>query len=178
MGWGISDAFNLALKPITVPAKYLWKGTKKVGRALGITHADANPEQVRMSRVRAAVNRQKAAQARARAADAQSEAEYRAQQAFAAAADAEADAADAEATAKEAAMQTAESEFMPGQTDADATDSSGRTAPVITQLPDTPVPPTPTAVKLKAQRRALVAKKNPLAAKKSSPRARSSPPRA
>ena len=166
MGWGISDAFNLALKPITLPAKYLWKGTKKVGRALGITHADANPEQVRMSRIRAAVNRQKAAQARARAADAQSEAEYRAQQAFAAAADAEADAADAEATAKEAAMQTAESEFMPGQTDADAdaADSSGR-APVITQLPDTPVPPTPTAVKLKAQRRALVAKKNPLAAK-------------
>jgi hypothetical protein len=173
VGWGISDAFSLAMKPITIPAKHLWAATKWTGRKLGITKGgSASPEQVRLGRLRAAQQRARAAQARARAADAQSEAEYRAQQQLAAAADAEADAADAEATAKEAAIQTAEAEYLPGQTDVEAeaasssgTDTSGRTAPVITQLPDTPAPPTPTAVKLKAQRRALVAKKNPLAAK-------------
>jgi hypothetical protein len=123
IGFGISDAFSFAMKPITVPAKYLWKGTKAVARAVGITHGDATPQAVRMQRLKAAQARTRAAQARARAADSQSEAEYRAAQAFATAADAEAEAADAEATAKEAAMQTAEAEFLPGQaTDANADD--------------------------------------------------------
>jgi hypothetical protein len=80
--------------------------------------------------MKAAQQRRQAAQARARAADAQSEAEYRAQQALAQAADAEADAADAEATAREAAMQTAEAEFMPGQTDADASDDQQGSRPM------------------------------------------------
>ena len=173
VGWGISDAFSFALKPITVPAKYAWKGVKKVGRALGITHGDATPQAVRMQRLKAAQARTRAAQARARAADAQSEAEYRAAQAFATAADAEAEAADAEATAKEAAMQTAEAEFMPGQTDAEASaaDTSGYTRPVITPLPPTPAETDADAksaaakTALKKTRRAIVAKKNPHAAK-------------
>jgi hypothetical protein len=117
IGWGIDDAFNLALKPVTVPLKYLWKGTKAAARGLGITHADNSPEQVRLARMKAAQERRRAAQARARAADAQSEAEYRAQQALADAADTEADAADAEAVSREAAMQTAEAQYLPGQTD-------------------------------------------------------------
>jgi hypothetical protein len=171
VGWGIDDAFSLALKPVTVPLKYLWKGTKAAARGLGITHGSKSTEQVRLERLKAVQQRRRAAQARARAADAQSEAEYRAQQQLAAAADAEAEAADAEATAKEAAMLTAEAQYLPGQTDeeaaaaAQATDSSGATKPVITPLPATPGA-TPSAVpEIKKARRARVAKKNPLAAK-------------
>ena len=169
VGWGIDDAVKLALTPVTVPLKYVWKGTKAVGRALGITHGGQSAEQVRLGRLKAARDRARAAQARARAADAQSEAEYRAQQNLAAAADAEADAADAEATAKEAAMLTAEAQYLPGQTDeeaqaaAAAADSSGKSRPEITPLP--PTPDTPETTKLKAARRARVARKNPLAAK-------------
>ena len=168
VGWGIDDAFSLALKPVTVPLKYLWKGTKAAARGLGITHGGQSAEQVRLGRLKAAQQRRRAAQARARAADAQSDAEYRAQQQLADAADAEADASDAEATAKEAAMLTAEAQYLPGQTDeeaaaAQATDSSGYTTPIVTPLPPTP---TPSAMpEIKKARRARVAKKNPLAAK-------------
>jgi hypothetical protein len=178
VGWGVSDAFSLAMKPITVPAKYLWKGTKAVGRALGITHGGQSAEQARLARLQAAQQRARAAQARARMADAQSEAEYRAQQQLAAAADAEAEAADAEATAREAAMQTAEAQFLPGQTEteaesAQAADASGASMPTITPLPPSPSPQdaelerlmAASHKKLKAERRAVVAKKNPRAAK-------------
>jgi hypothetical protein len=171
IGWGIDDAFKLALKPVTVPLKYLWKGTKKVAQAVGITHGSKSAEQVRLDRLKAAQQRRRAAQARARAADAQSEAEYRAQQQLASAADAEADAADAEATSKEAAMLTAEAQYLPGQTDEEAsaasqaTDSSGATRPVVTPLPPTPGAAPSAIPEIKKARRARVAKKNPLAAR-------------
>jgi hypothetical protein len=133
VGFGIDDAFNLAMKPITVPLKYAWKGTKAIGRAIGIGKGGGNsPEQVRLARLQAAQKRTQAATARARAADAQSEAEYRAQQALAAAADAEADAADAEATSREAAMQTAEAQYLPGQAEnsSETDDESGSAPPI------------------------------------------------
>ena len=133
------------------------------------------------------MNAARAAQARARRRDAQSEAEYRAQQSLFAAADAEADAADAEATAKEAAMQTAEAEFLPGQTDEEPSRALPQTLgpklesgtellrraydrpsrhPAITRAArHGPAPPTPKALKPRHSAAALVAKKNPLAAK-------------
>jgi len=185
MGSIISDTFKWATKPITVPAKYLWKGTKWTGKKLGIIKGGkASAEQIRLNRLKAAQKRRLAAQARARAADAESDAEYRAQQAVAAAADAEADAADAEATAKEAQMMTAEAEYLPGQTQEaaePAADESGLppaappsaavlnapyafrgVKPIVTKLPDSP---SPEVEKVKAVKKALVAKKNPRAAK-------------
>ena len=180
VGWGISDAFKVAMMPITVPLKYSWKATKAVGRAIGIGNKSQSAEDVRLSRLRAAQQRSRAAQARARAADAQSEAEYRAQQQLAAAADAEADASDAEATAKEASMMTAEAQYLPGQAEnsSENDDSqSGDTRPVITPLPDTQsakdaelerlmVKATKTSkTNLKSARRQFVAKKNPQAAR-------------
>ena len=169
VGWGIEDAFKLALKPVTIPLQYAWKGTKAAaqwtGRQLGITHGGTSPEQARLQRLKAAQARIRAAKARAQAADAQSEAEYRTQQQLASAADAEADAADAEATAKEAAMETAEAQYLPGQTDEEAeaanaaVDASGRrlsssamgaaaysnfgVKPTVTPLPATPAPKSP-----------------------------------
>ena len=169
VGWGIEDAFKLALKPVTIPLQYAWKGTKAAaqwtGRQLGITHGGTSPEQARLQRLKAAQARIRAAKARAQAADAQSEAEYRTQQQLASAADAEADAADAEATSKEAAMETAEAQYLPGQTDEEAeaanaaVDASGRrlsssamgaaaysnfgVKPTVTPLPATPAPKSP-----------------------------------
>ena len=189
VGWGISDAFKVAMLPITVPAKYAWKGTKAVGRAIGFGSKSQSADDVRLSRLKAAQQRARAAQARARAADAQSDAEYRAQQQLAAAADAEADAADAEATAKEAAQMTAEAQYLPGQADnsSDTDDQSGDDVavgpgknivkPVITPLPPTLSPKdaelerlmqkaTKTSqANLKDARRQVVAKKNPQAAR-------------
>ena len=70
--------------PITVPAKYLYKGAKWTGQQLGIVSKGGapSPEQVRLAKLRAARQRSLAAQARARAADAQTNAELRAQQAI------------------------------------------------------------------------------------------------
>jgi hypothetical protein len=188
VGWGISDAFKVAMLPITVPTKYAWKATKAVGHAIGIGNKSKSADDVRLARLKSAQQRARAATARARAADAQSDAEYRAQQQLAAAADAEADAADAEATAKEAAIMTAESQYLPGQsqnssdTDADQSGDDVATGPskkivkpVITPLPATPEDAKleklmqqatkTTRANLKDTRRQLIAKKNPQAAR-------------
>ena len=188
VGWGISDAFKVAMLPITVPTKYAWKATKAVGHAIGIGNKSKSADDVRLARLKSAQQRARAATARARAADAQSDAEYRAQQQLAAAADAEADAADAEATAKEAAMMTAEAQYLPGQsqnssdTDADQSGDDVATGPskkivkpVITPLPATPEDAKleklmqqatkTTRANLKDTRRQLIAKKNPQAAR-------------
>ena len=156
VGWGIEDAFKLALKPVTIPLQYAWKGRRRGEARLGITSSGTSPQQARIQRLKAAQARIRAAKAKARAADAQSEAEYRAQQQLAAAADAEADAADADATAKEAAIQTEEAQFLPGQTeeeaDAAAAASSAMGAaaysnfgvkPTVTPLPATPATKSP-----------------------------------
>jgi hypothetical protein len=167
MGWGITDAFKFAFKPITEPAKYLWKGTKWVGRKMGIGKGGgASPEQIRLQRLQASKKRMEASAARARAADAETAAEQRVQEQLAAAADAEADAADAEANAREARMLSAEAQFAPATTPAaadDAADQSGHDEAGKVEI--TKLPPTPTtADKLKAARRAVIAKKNPRAA--------------
>jgi hypothetical protein len=125
VGFGISDAFSFAMKPITYPIQKAWDATKWTARKLGITHSNPSPEDVRLSQLRAAHQRAVAAQARARAADAQTEAELRAQQSIADAAQAEADAADAEALSKEAAMRTKEIEANPDLANQDDGDSSG-----------------------------------------------------
>ena len=187
VGWGISDAFKVAMLPITVPTKYAWKATKAVGRAVGFGSKSPSADQARLARLQSAQARTRAAQARARAADAQSDAEYRAQQQLASAADAEADAADAEATAKEAAMMTAEAQYLPGQAanSSDTDDQSGDDVatgpsktivkPVITPLPSSPKDAelerlmqkaTKTSqTNLKSARRQLIAQKNPQAAR-------------
>jgi len=188
VGWGISDAFKVAMLPITVPTKYAWKATKAVGHAIGIGNKSKSADDVRLARLKSAQQRARAATARARAADAQSDAEYRAQQQLAAAADAEADAADAEATAKEAAIMTAEAQYLPGQsqnssdTDADQSGDDVATGPskkpvkpIITPLPATPEDAKleklmqqatkTTRANLKDTRRQLIAKKNPQAAR-------------
>ena len=164
LGWGISDAFSLAVAPI----KYgIVKPTQWLARKVGITHGgSASPQQIRMQRLQAAAKRQQAADARARAADAETEAEQRVQAQEAAAAQAEADAIDAQATAKEAQMATEEAQYAPAPAAQDdgSDDQSGKD--VTGKVEVTPLPPTPTAAdQLKAARRAIVAKKNPKAAR-------------
>jgi len=135
VGWGISDAFKVAMLPITVPTKYAWKATKAVGHAIGIGNKASRLTMFGWLASSRLNSEPEPLTARARAADAQSDAEYRAQQQLAAAADAEADAADAEATAKEAAIMTAESQYLPGQsqnssdTDADQSGDDVATGP-------------------------------------------------
>jgi hypothetical protein len=128
VGLSLSSAFNYAMKPITVPTKYLakgvYKGAKWTGQKLGIISKSQSAEQVRLAKMQAAAKRRAAFAARARAADANTQAELRAQQSIADAADAEADAADAEALAKEAAMRTKEIEADPSQANA-SDDSEG-----------------------------------------------------
>jgi hypothetical protein len=122
VGFSMSKFFKYATAPVWLPAKGVYKGAQALG--IASKGGAANPEQVRLAKMRAAYKRRQAATARAAAADSQSDAEQRAQQAIADAADSEADAADAEAFSKEQKMMTAEAEANP---DTIPTDGSGTT---------------------------------------------------
>ena len=130
IGLSITDAFKYATAPVWWPAQKLAQGAKWTGQKLGIvSKGSTSPQDVRISKMKAAFQRRKAAEAAAMAADAQTEAELRAQQSIVDAANAEADAQDAKALQQEAAMKTSELEADPSQS-ADYQSASERHAQV------------------------------------------------